>query len=181
VSNLNQEEKRKQAQRLKMEQVRKLKEISNPDSPWTLTQELLQDILASATILNPESKHEVPKLVKTLKAEIEKNYEDEIEIKAILLESIPSDRSVRAWFKKEGWEDAVWDKIRDTGLFTPASRAKMIDSLYKRGIEKSDTAAKLWLTLSGDYSDKLEVNDSAVEKFREINKILHKSKKPEDV
>ncbi len=49
----------------------------------------------------------------------------------------------------------------------------MIEAIRSRGLNKSDTAAKLWLTLSGDYSEKIDIKqDETVEKFREINRIL---------
>lgn len=151
----------------------KVKQISNPDSPWTITQELLQEVEASFVIANPEVTHEVPKLKESLKQIIEQRYSDDEDTKAIILESIPSDRSIRAWRKKEGWEDAVWKIIHDTGLFTPAKRAEMIESLFHRGKTKSDNAAKMWLIMSKDFSEKLEINEGPLEKFREINKILH--------
>lgn len=154
-----------------------VKKISNQDSPWIMTQELLQEIEASFTIANPDSKHEVPKLVIALKKEIEHRYEEDEDTKNLLLDSIPSDRSIRVWRKKEGWENSVWDLIRDTGLFTAAKRAEMIDSIFKRGIDKSDNAAKMYLTMSGDYSDKVEVTNNALDRFREINKILHAKKR----
>jgi hypothetical protein len=41
-------------------------------------------------------------------------------------------------------------------------------------MESSDQAAKLWLTLSGDYSEKMEINDKTVDTFREIQSVLQR-------
>lgn len=167
-------EPKKRKSLLQREAFLKAKAISDQDSPWIITQEILQEIEAGFTVANPNLKHEVPKLVLALTKEIEARYNEDEKTKNLLLDSIPSDRSVRAWRKKDGWEDAVWELIRDTGLFTSAKRAEMIASIFDRGVDKSDSAAKMYLTMSGDYSDKIEVNDNALDKFREINKILHK-------
>jgi hypothetical protein len=84
--------------------------------------------------------------------------------------------------KKDGWEEAVWKKVRGDQLFSPEKRAEVIEALRQRAIDPkkgSDSAAKLWLTMSGDYSDKMEVNDKGLEAFREINSIIHRKKSQE--
>ena len=81
--------------------------------------------------------------------------------------------------KKEGWDEAVWKKVRGDSLFSPQKRAKVIEALRDRAIDKSDLAAKIWLTLSGDYSDKMEVDNKSIDVFREINTILHRKSRDE--
>jgi hypothetical protein len=161
----------------KLEAVKALKQVSNPHSDWTLTQEILQEIIATHKIANPDKVPRVPALVEDLKREIEGRYKDELELKEILLESIPSNRAVGEWLKKKGWNEAVWDKLRDSNLFSQEKRALMINAVFQRGMDRDTQAAKIWLTLSGDYSEKVEVKDQVVDKYREINKILHGNKK----
>lgn len=169
-------EERAEKSATKLAAVRAVKSLSNGDSQWTLTQEIFQDILAAHTIRNPKSIPHVPQMAEELKAEIEKRYAEEIETKNILLESIPSHKSIRDWMKKDGWDEAVWGRIRVEGLFNAAKRAEVIEELRKRAIDKSDVAAKIWLTLSGDYSEKMEVDNKSVDQYREINKVLHRKK-----
>jgi hypothetical protein len=153
-----------------------MKALSNGDSQWTLVQEILQEIQAAYIVKDPDVMPKTTKLVVELKSEIEKRYADEPETKQILLDGIPAERSVREWLKKDGWEEAVWSKIRQDGLFTSAKRAQVIESLRTRALDKSDVAAKIWLTLSGDYSEKMEVDSRSVDMYREINSVLHKKK-----
>jgi hypothetical protein len=160
-----------------LEAHREAKKISNPNSNWTLAQEILQEIMAGHTVINPDRLPPLTQMVEELKKEIEIRYADDAETKDILLKSIPAMRSVREWVKKDGWDVAVWGYIRADGLFTANKRAEVIESLRKRALDKSDVAAKIWLTLSGDYSEKMEVDNKSVDVYREINSILHGNKK----
>jgi hypothetical protein len=156
---------------------RKVKNL-NPDSIWTVPQELLQEIHASCIISDPDGK--LPSYKEQRKQLIElikDNYKDDDEIRELLIESVPSHVSVGAWSKKKGWEEAVWSKIRAEGLFTKEKRVAMLEALYQQGVKGSYAAAKIWLTISGDYSDKMDVNtNNASEIFREINQTLRKEK-----
>lgn len=161
----------------KLEAVRAVKKLSGENEQWTLTQQMLQEIMASHTVVNPDKLPPMTQMVDELKKEIELRYQDEPDIKDLLLESVPAVRSLREWTKKEGWDDAVWGKIRVDGLFTASKRSQVIESLRKRANDTSDTAAKIWLTLSGDYSEKMDVSDKSVDMFRDINSILLNGKK----
>src|SRR5271165_1584834 len=97
---------------IKLEALKAVRALSNGDSPFTLTQEIMQEIHASHIVINPDKQPSVPQMVEELKKEIELRYDDEEETKKILLESIPSVRNIRNWLKKEGWEEAVWKKVR---------------------------------------------------------------------
>lgn len=170
------EEKDQNYQQKKLEIVKKVKELSK-DSKWTIPQEILQEIVATYTIKDPKNVPKVPTLMKDLESEIKLRYANDEELRDLLLESIPADRHIRNWMKKDGWEEAVWSKIRVEGLFTASKRAEVIESLRQRALDKSDTAAKLYLTMSGDYSEKVEMDNKTVDTFREINSILHNKKK----
>lgn len=158
----------------KLEAVRAVKKLRNGDSVWTIPQEILQEIIAGHTVANPDKTPPVTQMVEELKREIEVRYSDDEELKKLLLESIPEVRSVRLWLKKDGWDEAVWGRIRGEKLFSSDKRAQVIEALRTRAIDRSDVAAKIWLTLSGDYSEKMEVDNKTVDTFREINSILHR-------
>jgi hypothetical protein len=160
----------------KLAAIRAAKKLNNSDSQWTLVQEIFQEIQAAYIIKDPDFMPPITKLSEELKAEIEKRYTEDPEVKELLLASIPAARSIREWVKKEGWDEAVWSKIRQDGLFTASKRAQVIESLRKRALDKSDVAAKIWLTLSGDYSEKMEVDNRSIDIYREINSVLHKKK-----
>lgn len=160
----------------KLSAIKAVKALKNEDSNWTLVQEILQDIQAAHIVKDPNVSPPVTQLVKELKKEIEHRYKDEEELKNTLLEAVPAARSVRLWLKKDGWEDAVWQSIRSDKLFSPGKRSEVIQALHQRAKDRSDMAAKIYLTLSGDYVEKSEVNDKTVDTFREISKVLHRKK-----
>lgn len=171
-------QEKSEEQSKKLLAIKKVKELSK-DSPWTIPQQILQEVIAGYTVADPASIPKTPKLIEDLVEEIKRRYDSDPELRDLLLLSIPNDyRYIRdGWMKKEGWEIAVWSKIRMDGLFTSSKRAEVIESLRQRAIDRSDVAAKIWLTLSGDYSEKGETADSkTVDTYREINKILHGKK-----
>lgn len=158
-------------------QVKELtKELVGADSEWTILQIILQEIIATF-ICKDVTKPSVEKLVALLHEEVELRYVDDDRVRKILIDGIPSRVAVSMWIKKDGWDEAVWQRIKTAGLFTAERRASIIDALYQRGKDKSDTAAKLWLTMSGDYSEKMDISsDSTVDQFREIQQALFKKK-----
>lgn len=164
---------------VKLAAVKAAKKLKNPDSNWSLVQEILQEILASHKVANPDKIPKTPQLKEELEKEISKRYEDEPETRTLLLEAVPSERSIREWFKKSGWDEAVWDFIRKSGLFTAQKRAELINALFQRGVDRDTQAAKIWLTLSGDYVEKSEVNDKTTDTYREIQKAILANKEDE--
>ena len=113
--NQEQEKEEVSAHAQKLAIVKKVKDLSNPDSQWTVTQDILQDVMAYHTVKDPNSIPKIPTLVADLRKEIEIRYKDEPELKQLLLDSIPADKHVRTWIKKEGWQAAVWAKVRVDG------------------------------------------------------------------
>ena len=172
-----QEEQEKSEVAKKLQAIKTVKELTK-DSPWTIPQDILQEVIAGYTVADPNNIPKTPKLVEDLKEEIKRRYDYDPSLRDTILLSIPNDlRYVREWMKKEGWEEAIWSKVRMDGLFNSSKRAEVIESLRKRAIDRSDVAAKIWLTLSGDYSEKSDTADSkTVDTYREINKILHSKK-----
>lgn len=174
-------EKAKDKLLTRMEAQKVVKSLSDPDSKWTITEELFQEVMAGHIVANPDQLPPVTQMRKQLLDEIEKRYKDEPDVKQALIDSVPEARSIRKWIKREGWDDDVWSRIRGDKLFSAANRAQVIEALRVRAMDKSDTAAKIWLTISGDYSDKIDVTDKTVDTYRDINNILHgKNKRDED-
>src|ERR1700740_173383 len=109
-----------------------LKALANGNSTWILTQEILQEIHAAHIVSNPDKQPPVTEMVEELKKEIEVRYAEDQELKKLLFDSIPSVNNVRGWLKKEGWEEAVWKRVRGESLFSPEKRAQVIESLRVR-------------------------------------------------
>lgn len=143
------------------------------DSEWNLLQQILQEIEATL-ITKGEKKYGNEYLGKLLKEEVKERYQVDKDLTATLLEAIPSRYSIANWRAKKGWSEAVWNGIRTCGLFTKEKRAQMMEAVFNRGINRSDNAAKLWLTLSGDYVEKGENKSDVLDLFREINNEIHK-------
>ena len=178
---IDNQEKNEKSQKAssKIAQLNLIKGMS-PNDNWNVLEDILQEIEATLIVENATNGKKKPTtrhLRQLLEAEVKKKYSQNPETQKQLLDAIPSEMTVGKWRKKSKWEDAVWEKIRDTELFSPSRRAEMIGALFTRGLTRSDAAAKLYLTMSGDYSDKLDVTqDGTLDKFREINDVLHKKR-----
>lgn len=168
----------KRAKRL--EALQAVKDMSDKNSKWTLTEEMFQDIQAGHIVVNPNQLPPITQMRQELLDEIKDRYKDEPDVMQVLLDSVPEARSIRKWVKREGWEDDVWTRLRGDKLFSPANRAQVIEALRVRAMDKSDQAAKIWLTISGDYSDKIDVTDKTVDTYRDINNILHGKKNDQE-
>lgn len=150
----------------------KVKALSG-DSEWDLVQQIAQEIEAHHLI--SERKVSLAKLLELIKEEVKARYSDQPDLLEIVEESIPSVMTLSNWKKKKGWEDAVWMKIRGEGLFTSDRRAKVINTLFEQASSKGNVnAAKVWLTLSGDYVEKGDNGKSeAIDMFRQMNEAIH--------
>jgi hypothetical protein len=138
---------------------------------WNLLQEYMIEIEADCKLKEGLGQRfpTYVELLQLLKKKIEVEYsEDESTMKS-LLNCVPlSKNTVSYWRKMSGWTEAVLDKMKSFGLFTPEKRAEVIESLRKKASEGGDVqAAKVWLTMSGDYTDKVDVNDTKFEKYKE--------------
>lgn len=158
--------------------VRQLQQLT-PDSKWTILQDIAQDIQASYIIRGsdmPTQKVLLAEIHSQIDIRYPKDDEDLVKTREIIISSIPnSPVTIKTWTKKEGWNQAVWDKVKNEGLFSKERRAAVVNALYQRAIAKDTVAAKLYLTMSGDYSDRPpDEKNTVVDKFIEINKILHK-------
>ena len=170
-----QDEKR-ELKRLAREQVKKLTKELVGESDWNLLEMILQEIIATY-VCQGQARPSLENLRQILAEEVNLRYKDNERVRNILLEAIPSMYALSTWVKKAGWDEAVWGYIKNDGLFTSERRAALISAIYDRAKTKSDSAAKLWLTMSGDYSDKLDVNaDNTMDQFREIQQAIFSNK-----
>jgi len=171
-------QKREEAKKLRLVNLAKVRAMKT-DSDWNVLEEIIQDVMSTYVVNDPEgSRPSVKKMREDVIDEINIRFNSDPETRDIILEALPSEMTLGKWIKQPKWNEAVWDRVRTGGLFTKERRSQMINALFQRGMDKSDNAAKIWLTLSGDYSEKLDITqDKAVERFREINEILHKKNK----
>jgi hypothetical protein len=160
----------------KLALIKKVREISKGD--WLLTQDILQDIEAQYIAENETNKKPTSqKSIDLLKEEIEKRYAEDEELKTLLIDSIPSAVAIRKWRLLDGWDEAVWIKAKNGAIFNQSNRHKVMMAMHRKACDGDVAAAKVWLTMSGDYSDKMDINtDKRLDTYREINEILHKKK-----
>jgi hypothetical protein len=159
---------------IKLAHVSAIKRLKG-DNDWTILEELLQEIQSNHSIANPGNMPSWKAMHAELEREVQKRYVDDEELLNLLINGIPSVASLQKWPKKKGWTEAVWSKIKSDTLFSSSRRAAMINALYERGIQKDTAAAKMYLTMSGDYSERPpEEKNAALNQYREINNILHK-------
>ena len=147
------------------------------DPKWHILHDICHEICATHIVENPDTQINISQLLQELIKEVDYRYSSEPETLALLRKGIPSLEAIRKWTKLEGWNDAVWAKARVGSLFSTQRRASMINALYQRGLTRSDNAAKMYLQMSGDYSEKGESDkDRVADTFREINNLLHNKK-----
>lgn len=141
---------------------------------WSVFQDMALEIESQYTI--QQKKLTVTEMIRQMKLEAKHRFEEYPEVLEEVLELIPSNQAVSQWRNTKKWQPAIWGKCKSAGLFTKERKAQVIEKIFQRVMERGDTnAAKLWLTLSGDYVEKSEVkSDATVDTFREINQILHK-------
>lgn len=160
--------------------LKRIEQLSG-DSEWNILQQIIHDIEAYYVVKN-EKRPSLDKTLELLKEEIKVRYDadtiEQNEIREELLKSVPSRITFQKWRTKKGWDDAVWTRARGgpSGLFSHDKRSTVIHSLYTSAATGNTTAAKIWLTLSGDYVEKGEMKNETVDQFREINTIIHTKK-----
>lgn len=164
-----------EASQLKLLARQRIKSLTG-DSEWDLIQQIAQEIEAHYVI--KKEKLSLDKHLEYIKQEVRSRYSDQPDMLELIEEAIPSRVSISQWKKKKGWEDAVWMKIRGEGLFTTDRRAQVIHKLFEQAAQQGNVqAAKIWLTLSGDYVEKDNTQKSeTLDLFRELNEAIHNKK-----
>lgn len=142
-------------------------------SEWSFMEQLAQDVEAMATGegKNPSSNE----IIRRMKDYAGEKYIEHPEIIPLILEAIPSAQRVIKWKSKKNWQNAVWEKCKEEGHFTPSKKSNVLRTLYEKCVDKGDTQAiKLYLTISGDYQEKIDIGkNQAADIFKEINEQLH--------
>jgi hypothetical protein len=168
-------DKRKESQENREKAKLILKANSNPGK-WHILQEYLIEIQADGKLkegLGQKYPTYDDQLI-LLHKKIEVEFEKDPETCEILKNYVTNKTTIFKWGKLPGWADAVIEKMKTYGLFTPEKRAEVIESLRKKAVDDGDVqAAKTWLTMSGDYSDKVDVNDTKFEKYKEYVNALN--------
>ena len=119
------------------------------------------------------------RLIELIKLEVKEQFKEEPEYVEMLLAVVPTTKqSLAKWFKKDGFDEAVWSEARITGLFTLQKKSNVIEALYRKATKENPDvhASKIWLTLAGELQEKQEirVEDSVLQIFREVNSSLKK-------
>jgi hypothetical protein len=151
------------------------------EGSWTIPQQLLQDIQATDIVDNITTNIKVTlkEQIEKLKKLIEEKYADNPDIRELFLEYLPASyAAIQHWTKKEGWEEAVMERIRSSYIFSKERRTAVIDIIYQKAITKGDMkAAELFCKLSGDLdTGKNPKASKEIEDYRNYNSILHKKK-----
>jgi len=154
-----------------------LKRLQKDRQDFNLIQQIALDIEGSYKL--QEKKLSARELRECIEVEIKERWKADKDIAEELLDYVPSIQIISKWRNTKTWEPAIFGNIKDTGLFTIEKKAKIIDSIYQKATQNKDTnAAKLWLTMSGDYSEGSNGSKStdSMDLYREINAALYKSK-----
>lgn len=137
---------------------------------WNLLQDFLIEIQADAKIKEGLGQ-KFPTLadqVVLLHKKIEVEFNEDPDNEALLKNYVTHFSTIHKWTKLPGWNEAVIEKMKSYGLFTPEHRAGVIESMRQKAVKDGDVqAAKVWLTMSGDYTDKVDVSDAKFEKYKE--------------
>jgi len=154
--------------------------VSN-QGKWHLLQEFMLELHADGKLKQGLGQRfpSQSELLEVLKKKIEVEFKDDPITMAALILCVPTQQALSKWTKMPGWSDAVTDRMKRNGLYTPENRAEVIEALRSKAVKDGDTqAAKIWLTMSGDYTDKVDVTDTKFEKYKEYANALNMKKVP---
>lgn len=162
---------------------RKLKELQHKENKeFNLLQEMAQEVEAEHICTGAKNPISVEALRRRMLEIIEDFYKDDPAMRELLLKCFPNFKTLYAWRNKPNWKEAVWGRVKVEGMFTVGKRVAVVEAMFKKAVEKGDhQAAKIWLTLSGDYkeTEDKDKKNAAVDIFREINSKI-KAKSSED-
>jgi hypothetical protein len=166
-------------EKTKLEKARMVMLSVSPVGKWNILQTYLIEIQADGKLKEglgqrfPTQKEQL----ELLKKKIESEWKNEQPTIDALLTCVPSQQMLSKWTKSKSWQDTLVDKMKVDGLFTAENRAGVIEAMRKKAADDGDVqAAKIWLTMSGDYTDKVDVSDAKFEKYKEYqNELTGKS------
>jgi hypothetical protein len=141
---------------------------------WSIMQDLALDVEAYYSASNKKLTAEM--LIEELKKEAKNRYAQYEGLPEKIAAAAPSVQAVATWRQRKEWKPAIWDRCKETGLFTKERKSMVIEKMFEKIMEKGDVqAAKMWLMMAGEYVEKQEVKgDKDIDIFREINQTLRK-------
>ena len=80
-----------------LEAIQTVKDMSDKNSKWTITEEMFQDIQAGHIVVNPNQLPPITQMRQELLDEIKERYKDEPAVMQVLLDSVPEARLDRDW------------------------------------------------------------------------------------
>jgi hypothetical protein len=149
---------------------------------WHLLQEYLMDIQADGKLKQSQGQ-KFPTYAEQqilLHKRIASEFEEDPDTRDLLLGYVSTPKTLSRWSQLPGWNDAIIDKMKRTGLFTAEDRAAAIKAMLDKAKLGDVQAAKIYLTMSGDYTDKVDVSDQKFEKYKEYANTLIGNKTPSD-
>ncbi|MCB0326992.1 MAG: hypothetical protein KDD52_05165 [Bdellovibrionales bacterium] len=152
---------------------------------WNILQDILQDVQAEdiASRANIDGKKTpIKNLIPMLITRIESDYEDDPDTRDLLKKAIPTYRRILNWTKDKDWDLAVQKKLKTDNLYSAERRARVIDALYRKAVDKGDVRAMdLYCKLSGEIEDSKEHRESKAERtYLDLQKALFTPKNRDD-
>ena len=155
---------------------RKLEELST--GSFNVLQVMLQEIQANDSVIVMGGGAKVPLTtqIEVLKQKVEAAFTEDEDVKALLLECIPSYSTVRRWMELPTWEDAVFQKIKHKDLYENVNKATVIKKIYDRAINGDMRAAELYWKIGENFYSKESKKDTKDDVYDDLNKVLHNKK-----
>jgi hypothetical protein len=146
---------------------------------WDVTQDILLDIEVAGQInlsLNRQAvPYSCPKLLELAAEEINKRFYAEPDLAQIIIEALPSAKTLQRWVKRTDWKEEAERRLKEGNLFSIDKRAAMINMVFNRGLHEGDIkAAEMYLKLSGDLTTKPQQKDKGYEAYQELAESLIK-------
>jgi hypothetical protein len=154
------------------------------DGKWNLIQEYLIEIHADARLKEGTDSTGKPgqrfptlrEQRELLKRKIEEEYSHDQKLRTSLINCIPSRMSMSRWTRLDGWDDAVVAKMKSFGIFTPTARGEVMKSIHKKAVDGDMIAAKLYVSMSGDFVEKGQAGDEKFEVWKKYIDSMNRKK-----
>ena len=153
-----------------------LKQLA-PSPKFTILQDAMIDVIvAFRTEIVMEKRKSMPsiaEMAEALRNLIGERFQDNADLKDLLLEAVPSITAITNWLKRPDFKEEVERRMKDDSLFSPEKRAFMIQNLYKLSMDDGNMkAAEMWLKISGELKPHVENKDKTLREFEEFNQAL---------
>ena len=113
---------------------KRLRELSKDG--WSVVQLFLQEIQANDLVTHlvrpKQSKVTLKQQVETLKERIEFEFEDDPDVKKLIIDTFPTYNTIRRWTKTQAWQNSVYDSIKYANLYDNEHKANVIRGIYEK-------------------------------------------------